>query len=277
MRDPQRFLIDSFASELSQTYTHVYGEARPEFAAVIADSCRSVLGRVATSDMLYHNVEHSILVVSAGQQILIGKQRRDGNVSPSDWLHFILALLCHDVGYVRGACRGDGEGRFVTGDGGSVTLPHGCTDAALTPYHVSRSQVFVLEHFGPAITPDCDAERIASYIEMTRFPPPNAPEYQATGTYGGLARAADFIGQFSDPHYLRKLPALFYEFEQIGANATHGYTTPGDIRSGFGIFYREVVSPYIEDALGYLGVTAEGVQWVATLQSHVREVEQGTA
>lgn len=277
MRDPQRFMIDSFATELSQTYTRMYGEARPELAAVIADTCRLVLGRIATSDMLYHNVEHTTLVVSAGQQILVGKQLRDGDVSPSDWLHFILALVCHDIGYVRGACRDDGDGVFATGDGGTVRLPEDCTDAALTPYHVSRSQLFILEHFGSATVPDCDAARIASYVEMTRFPPPNLPEYQATGTYAGLARAADFIGQFADPHYLRKLPALFYEFEQIGANAALGYTAPDDIRSGYGQFYREVVSPYIQDALGYLSVTAEGAEWVATLQLHVHEVEHGTA
>jgi hypothetical protein len=28
-------------------------------------------------------------------------------------LHFIISLLCHDIGYVRGICRGDGDGQYV--------------------------------------------------------------------------------------------------------------------------------------------------------------------
>jgi hypothetical protein len=46
--------------------------------------------------------------------------------TPREWLHFIISLLCHDIGYVRGVCRGDGNGRYVCDDkGGVVTLPDG--------------------------------------------------------------------------------------------------------------------------------------------------------
>lgn len=34
----------------------------------------------------------------------------------------------------------------------------------------------------------------------------------------GLLREEAFIGQFGDPGNLRKIPALFYEFQQFGAN-----------------------------------------------------------
>ena len=37
-----------------------------------------------------------------------------GSVNPRDWLHFIVSLLCHDIGYVRGICRGDADGQYVT-------------------------------------------------------------------------------------------------------------------------------------------------------------------
>ncbi|HBB33823.1 MAG TPA: metal-dependent phosphohydrolase, partial [Cyanobacteria bacterium UBA9273] len=56
------------------------------------------------SDALYHNVEHTILVTLVGQEILRGKHIRDGGVSCEDWLHFIISLLCHDIGYVKGVC-----------------------------------------------------------------------------------------------------------------------------------------------------------------------------
>lgn len=278
MRDSQRIAINAFALDLEQVYTRVFDREHPEFAGAISQGGRLALGQIAGSDMRYHNVEHTMLVVTAGQLILIGKDRSDGGVSPSDWLHVVLALLCHDIGYVRGVCRLDGHHRFATGEGDdTVSLPEGCTDAALAPYHVSRSQQFVYEHFGTSVAPECDPARIASYIEMTRFPPPNTPKYRPTGTYAGLVRAADLIGQFGDPDYLHKLPALFDEFEQVGTNEAMDYKTPDDMLTGYTTFFREIVSPYIQDGMRYLSVTPEGAEWVATVQRHVREAAHGVA
>jgi hypothetical protein len=154
-----------------------------------------------------------------------------------------------------------------------VTIPPGSTDAALTPYHLDRSKTFVRERFGQRLLRDIDAELIVSFIEMTRFPPADDEFYQGTAGYPGLLRAADFIGQLGDPEYLRKTPALFHEFEEIGANAPLGYKSPGDMRKSFAKFYWNVISPYIQDALRYLRVTQEGKQWIANLHSHVFAVE----
>lgn len=38
--------------------------------------------------------------------------------------------------------------------------------------------------------------------------------------YPGLVQAADLIGQLSDPRYLKKISALFYEFQETGFNST---------------------------------------------------------
>jgi hypothetical protein len=53
-----------------------------------------------------------------------------------------------------------------------------------------------------------DASRIARTIEFTRFPSPPEPE-DPENEEGLLVRAADFIGQLGDPHYLRKANALW--------------------------------------------------------------------
>ena len=71
------------------------------------------LERNADSDALYHDVEHILMVTLAGQEILLGKHIREGGITPDDWLHFMVSLLCHDIGYVRGVCVGDGGGAYV--------------------------------------------------------------------------------------------------------------------------------------------------------------------
>jgi plasmid stabilization system protein ParE len=152
-------------------------------------------------------------------------------------------------------------------------LAEGSTDAALTPYHVSRSQLFIRERFGASELSGLDLDRICECIEMTRFPPPKEPAYGPTGTYAGLVRAADFIGQLGDPSYFRKVPALYYEFEQLGMNPKLGYRHPGDMLKGYASFFWKVVRPYLADGIKYLRVTHGGKQWIANLQSHVFEVE----
>src|SRR5207249_919810 len=91
--------------------------------------------------------------------------------------------------------------------------------------------------------------------------------------YPGLVRAADLIGQLSDPSYLRKLPALFWEFEETGVNRVLRYRTAEDLRRGYPRFYWQAVQPYIAEALRHLRWTQRGQQILAHLFSQVFVVE----
>jgi hypothetical protein len=247
----------------------------PQFANIIEWTGRLALENIANSDNLYHDVEHTILVTLVGQAILKGKHLSEGGVTPSDWLHFTMALLTHDIGYVRGVCRSDRDGQYATGIGGEmVEIPDDYTDSVFTPYHVDRSKLFVMERFGTQTLVDVvNPQRIVDLIERTRFPIPSDPDYQISDDYPGLLRGADFIGQLGDPNYLRKIPALYYEFEENGVNAQIGYQSPGHMRRAYTKFYWNVVVPYIGKAVDFLNVTQEGKQWVANLYAHVHKVE----
>jgi hypothetical protein len=136
---------------------------------------------------------------------------------------------------------------------------------------VDRGKLFVHERFGGHNI--IDADIIAANIELTRFPVPEDSDYQETGDYPGLVRAADLIGQLADPHHMRKFPALFYEFVETGTSIRLGYKTPGDLRDAYPAFYWNVVNRYIQDGVRHLRVTQEGKQWIANLYSHVFAVE----
>jgi hypothetical protein len=155
----------------------------------------------------------------------------------------------------------------VDGSGATVTLQRGASDAALAPYHVDRSKLFVMERLGHS--PTLDAERVARAVEFTRFPTCGASADRPEDREGRLVQAADFIGQLGDPLYLKKANALFYEFEEIGLNARCGYASPADLVERFRDFYWTSVLPRLEEAIGSLNVTAAGRQWIANLHSHV--------
>jgi hypothetical protein len=173
---------------------------------------------------------------------------------------------------VRGVCRQDVCGTYATGIGDErVNLPDGATDASLTPYHVDRAKLFINERFRDHKL--INAETIKRNIELTRFPVPNEEDHQDTENYPGLVRASDLIGQMSDPRYLHKISALFYEFEETGMNQVLGYKNPGDLRRNYSKFYWNVVHPYIQTALKYLSLTQQGKQVVANLHSNVFMIE----
>jgi hypothetical protein len=236
------------------------------FAAKLTLEC------IGNSDALYHNIEHSMLVTLAGHDILIGRALLRPTTA-SDYANFILACLTHDIGYVRGIVQGDeGESYVADVTGRTVRLPRGSSDAALAPYHVDRSKLFVLERLEPV--EELDATRIVRAIEYTRFPYASSSNDDLIEEEGLLLRAADLIGQLGDPHYMKKANALFYEFEEIGLNKTLGYNTPADIVYKYPQFYWNNVAPQIQTAIRYLNVTSSGRQWVANLYSNVFRAER---
>ena len=271
MLNPTSVLADALGQNLAETYRRIYGNQEPQIAAGLDEAARLVIERIANSDALYHNCEHTALVTLCVQDILRGR-RLERTVTPIDWGHAILAALNHDIGYVRGICAGDTAELFVIdAAGNTVTPPRGASDAFLAPYHVERGKIMVRERF--ASVPFIDEERIALAIELTRFPVPDDEDHAATDTEAGLVRAGDLIGQLGDPFYPRKLNALYYEFVEIGLHEKLGYSSPADMVDHYPQFYWNKVEHYLGDALRYLGMTVEGKQWTATLYSHIFAIE----
>jgi hypothetical protein len=264
-------LADKLGQRLSAVFLRTFGGADRHIAAALDEAARLVIERLATSDALYHNAEHTALVTLVAQDILRGLRLRR-NITPNDWLHFVVAALTHDLGYLRDACPEDkGDRQIIDTAGNTVALPRGASDAYLAPYHVFRSKVLVRRRF--EADPLVDGERIARAIELTRFPIPHDEDHAETDTEAGLLRAADLIGQLADPLYPRKLNALFHEFAEIGINEKLGYASPADLAERYPRFFWSKVEPYIGDAIKYLELTMEGRHWVAHLYSNVFAIE----
>ena len=99
-------LADALGRHHADAYRRIYGGEEPEFGRMLDSAAKLVIEWLANSDALYHNTNHTALVTLVGEAILRGRLLRQP-VKPADWLHYMLALLTHDIGYVRGACPGD--------------------------------------------------------------------------------------------------------------------------------------------------------------------------
>jgi hypothetical protein len=265
---------EALGSFLASDMKDRFGSSHAGLAELIPFAARLALECIGNSDALYHNVEHTMLVTLAGHEIFKGRALLKPS-TPADYSNFIVACLAHDIGYVRGLLKGDDDHSYVVdATGRKVSLPRGSSDAALAPYHVERSKLFVLERL--ATVGEVDGARIARAIEFTRFPYSSMTDDEKEGIDEevSLLRAADLIGQLGDPHYLRKVNALYYEFEEIGLNRQFGYASPADLVDKYPQFYWKTISPHIQGALRYLNVTSSGRRWIAGLYSNVFRAER---
>lgn len=263
---------DALGDFLGNYMRRRYGSSQNQLVEMVPSIARIALECIGNSDALYHNVEHTMLVTMAGHDILRGRALHN-HMPAEDYAHIIIACLTHDIGYVRGLFRGDNQdGYVVDADGRKAALPRGSSDAAMLPYHVDRSKMYVMERLhGIEIL---DRERIARAVEGTRFPASLPSEDEECDDEAALLRAADLIGQLGDPHYIRKANALFHEFEEAGLNRQLGYSSPADLVNLYPQFYWNLVVPHVQTAIRYLNVTSNGRQWIANLYSNVFRAER---
>jgi len=261
--------VDALEEFLGSFVRRRFGSSEAQLAEIVPMAVRLAMECISNSDALYHNVEHTLLVTLAGHDIIRGRAVHN-NVTATDYTHVIIACLTHDIGYVRGALRGDDANGFVVdASGKKISLPRGSSDASLMQYHVDRSKLYVMERMEGV--PLLDRQRIANAIEGTRFPPPNGQSHDEEAS---IVRAADLIGQLGDPNYIRKANALYYEFEEVGMNRQLGYDSPADVVDRYPQFYWGCVAPHIQTAIGYLNKTASGRQWIANLYANVFRAER---
>lgn len=273
MFDANRILIDAFVQSASQAYRETYPGLPAELEAGLERAARTALTTLRRCDCPYHDLEHTLMVTDAGIAILRGRQVARGDLAAGTWLQAVVALLFHDIGFLRGLLRDDRDGDYVADlDGARVAPPGGTTDAYMMPFHVSRGCLFVTERF--AGDPVIDGAVVASYIEMTRFPVPQESHYQQLDSVGALVRAADLIGQMGDPNYPMKQARLFAEMLENGDAERLGYHDPEELRVDFPTFFYRQVYPFLGPALDYLNRTQDGAQWTANLIRHLHSARR---
>ena len=107
MLNIQALKINPFTEYLVKSFERTFGTNDQEILNFLRTATSISLENIANGDMLYHNIDHTIMVASVGSEIIRGKHLYEGGFCAEEGLAFLLALLCHDVGYVKGVCRND--------------------------------------------------------------------------------------------------------------------------------------------------------------------------
>ena len=186
-----KLAAEALGSHLAEQMGRRFGSTEAGLIERVQSAARLAIECIGNSDALYHNVEHTMLVTLVGFDILRGRQLLI-ETGASDFEHLIVACLFHDIGYVRGILSGDSaDGYVIDAKGNKAELPRGSSDAALMPYRVDRSKLFVMDRV--AKVKWLDATRIANAIECTRHGAPDSDSEEGTLVRAPISSAGSVI------------------------------------------------------------------------------------
>ena len=264
---PFKIVSQAFVQRLEDDYRRCFGAGPPGHLETLRLSASMSLARLARSNALYHNVDHTIMVTLVGEDIVRGRLYRDGDVRSIDWVHFMVALLSFGLGFTRNLCRGDRNAECVVDDEGrTITLPRSATDGSLWPHFTDRSKLFVREYYRDHHILDPDV--LADIVEYSRFPPPAGLSLE-TGSYPGLLRAAQVIGAIADPDFSMKMTRLWLEMRECGLHTKLGFHTVSALRDNYPHFFWSMLHPLIPEGMELLTYTGSGRLWLANMHAHV--------
>jgi len=96
---------EALGSSLAAHMKRRFGSTNASLIELIQSVASLALDCIGNSDALYHNVEHTMLVTLVGYDIMKGRSLLV-STSASDYAHFLIACLFHEIGYVRGVLKG---------------------------------------------------------------------------------------------------------------------------------------------------------------------------
>jgi len=263
---PSDILIDSFIDHLKATFDDIYGDGPPDHCATAVTVARMSLSRIARSDALYFDVEHAINSTMVGLEMLYGRIARNGFFSSRDWVHVVSALLCANVGMVRGALAGDRENECVIdATGKTIVLAPGATDAALWLHASMRSALFVQQNFQGhrVIDPEALSVTIEKSSVLTRSDNPQA------GSNRAIVHAALIIGILANPGFETKLPQFYLVAEEAGVSDFLGFDDIVGVRTGLAKHFWNNLYTNIGDGIQLLDQTGHGRTLLSSMYSHL--------
>ena len=152
-------------------------------------------------DTGYHDITHTLQATLCLVELLHNRQFSDATpgISAGDFRRALVAVLFHDIGYLKKT--GDDEG----------------SGAKYTHLHEKRSSSFARAFLLQRGWTADDVQFVENLISSTG-PSANVLKIEFRSeterVLGQAVCTADYVGQMSDPHYPEKLPVLFGEFKE---------------------------------------------------------------
>jgi hypothetical protein len=177
---------DGYIDEYMEAIADLFAGRHPDYQAM---------------DTAYHDITHTMQATLCLVELLHHRHFSDAQptVGAEDFKRAVIAILFHDIGYLK--MVGDSDG-----SGAKYTHVHEKRSCALARKYLgqrgwSDDDIVFVENLISATGPLADLTKIEFRSEVERL-------------LGQVVCTADYIGQMSDPDYPDKLEVLYSEFEE---------------------------------------------------------------
>ena len=172
-----------------------------EFMEAIADLFTGRLPQYQAMDTAYHDISHTMQATLCLVELLHHRHIAEEapTIDADDFKRAVVAMLFHDIGYLKAVGDGEGTGAKYT----HVHEQRSCRLARsfLAGRGWSSNDIVFVENLISATGPTADLAKIPFRSDIERL-------------LGQAVCTADYIGQMSDPQYPDKLAVLYREFEE---------------------------------------------------------------
>jgi hypothetical protein len=177
---------DGFIDEYMEAVESLFAGHHPKYQAM---------------DTAYHDINHTLQATLCLAE-LINNRHVAGDlplIGPRDFKRGLVAILFHDIGYLK--TRDD-----IEGTGAKYTHVHEQRSCCLVEEYLSErgwieDDILFVQNLISATGPRADVTKIEFRSEVER-------------ALGQAVCTADYVGQMSDPDYPEKLAVLYTEFEE---------------------------------------------------------------
>lgn len=177
---------DAFISEYMQATEDLFEGRHPEYQPM---------------DTAYHDISHTLQATLCLSELLSNRhyEHAEPKISDHDFKRTLLAILFHDIGYLKTRDDTEGTGAKYT----NVHEKRSCkvARAYLQGRGWPEDDIVFVQNLISATGPLADLTEIPFRTEVERL-------------MGQVVCSADYVGQMSDPSYPDKLAVLYQEFEE---------------------------------------------------------------
>ena len=229
--------------EVLETLREVFPDADTELIAQLFADVRDIFAgkywKFQGSDTVYHDLAHTLQATICWVRLITNRhlQKVDPVLQVTEIENGLHAVLLHDIGFFK-------EQHDTEGTGGKFTFVHKQRSCELASVYLTQKDWSNYDNYAVQHFISCTGPR--SIIDAVPF---NNPRERLVGE---SICTADYLGQMSDTNYLKKLHALYFEFEESDdyrniPKENRMFKSPEELIHSTPSFWENDIIPKIED------------------------------
>ena len=271
MIDFRSLQIEHFCELVQYQHQRIYGASEGELLQNTLNISRMALSKMAISNSLFLNVNHTKRAGVMALQILDGVLHYRGDVEPALFFNLILATLLSHVGIVGGILEEDevkpnqptekyfiGKGNYKTFDGPS-------SNSVLWPYYVERSLLYFDRNFRSLEY--LLVENVKSAIKVSDISSKSASTDQTN--FAHHVRSAHILAYMTQSQYNQWLVRLYRSLDEANMLEKLGFNDMGEFRKNYSTYFWENFYSDLTHLIPLLKETGEGKNLLAIILSRM--------